>query len=95
MQHSKKSISINFGGYMQEAITEDLIIDSVRRKEKKLDDYRLNTIKAQWLVIVIGGLKESSYEINAPLNLSFESKFNKILLYEDFNNTITEIEIKQ
>ena len=91
MRHSRKSISANFGAYMQKAIDRDLILEFLKKKENKINSYIKNSVSTQWLVLVIGGLGESSYEVANEFELSIETKFNKVFLYEDFQNRLFEL----
>ena len=43
MPHSKKCINANFGAYIQKTINEELIIEHIAKKEKKLSKYIENT----------------------------------------------------
>ena len=91
MSHTKINVNPNFGAYVQKMVTEELILDSISRKESKLKNYRNHSIDCQWLVLVIGGTGESSYEVNQSLEISINSRFNKIYLYEDFENNLFEL----
>ena len=91
MRHSRKSVCPNFGGYMQKQITEDLILKFISKKEDKIESYRQNSVKTQWLVLVIGSTGHSSYELNQMFKIKLETKFDKVFLYEDFNNNLFKL----
>ena len=91
MKHSQKSVNANFGAYWQKTITKELILEYIERKEKKLASYRQNTALPQWLVLIIGGIGESSFEINETLIMDIKTDFDKIFLYEDFGNKLYEL----
>jgi hypothetical protein len=91
MPHSSKSIIPNFGAYMQKQITNELIVDFVAKKESKIDEYRKNSVQKQWLVLLIGGLGESSYAMNNSINVKLETKFDKVYMYEDFKNNLYQL----
>lgn len=91
MPHSRKSINANSGAFLVRYINEDLIKDAIKRKEDKLNLYIANSVRTQWLVLVIGRISESSYELDELFDVQIESKFDKILLYEDFSERLFEI----
>jgi polyhydroxyalkanoate synthesis regulator phasin len=91
MKHSQKSVNANFGAYWQKTITKDLILEYVSKKENKISTYRQKTDLRQWLVLVIGGVGQSSFEVNELLNFDITSDFDKIFLYEDFDNKLYEL----
>jgi hypothetical protein len=91
MPHSGISVNANFGAYMQKNITNDHVLQAISRKEAKLKNYTNNIEGDQWLVLVIGGTGESSFEVNQLLDVSINSKFDKIYLYEDFANKLFEL----
>jgi hypothetical protein len=91
MRHSKKTLNANFGGYLQQVINKDLILESVRRKEQHVDLYIKNSVSTQWLILVIGSLSESSYEVDNEFDVEINTKFDKVFLYEDFHNRLFEL----
>ncbi len=91
MKHSQKNVNVNFGAYMQQHITKDLILEYIAKKEKKCSSYRQNTELPQWLVLVIGGTGQSSFEVNDLFSIEIISDFDKIFLYEDFDNNLYEL----
>lgn len=91
MRHSRKSISANYGAYLQRSIDKDLILSFLKKKEDKIDSYIRNSVPKQWLVLVIGGLGESSYEVDEQFELDINTKFDKVFLYEDFRNRLYEL----
>lgn len=91
MKHSQKNVNVNFGAYMQQHITKDMILEYVAKKEKKISSYRNNTGLPQWLVLVIGGTGKSSFEVNNLFSIELISDFDKIFLYEDFDNKLYEL----
>ncbi|HIC8645744.1 TPA: hypothetical protein ACW7X5_003007 [Elizabethkingia meningoseptica] len=89
--HDRKAICPNFGGYSQKFINGTIINDFIKKKENKIKEYKSNLDIPLWLVIVIGSTGRSSYEVNEMLNISIESHFDKIFIFEDFNNQLFEI----
>jgi hypothetical protein len=91
MKHSGKSVNPNFGAYWQKSITENLILEFIEKKESKIDIYRQTSVLTQWLVLIIGSNGQSSYEVNALLEVDIKTKFDKVFLYEDFDNKLYEL----
>lgn len=92
MRHSRKSVNANYGAYWQKKIDKDLILKYIRKKDAKIESYAKNTGPIQWLVLVIGGLGESSYEaVDGELEFEIETRFEKVFLYEDFRNRLYEL----
>lgn len=91
MKHNSISVCPNFGGYVQKWIDEDTLKQFIEKKEKKISLYRSNFSYPIWLVLVIGGLGKSSYELNNTFEIEVKSSFDKIFLFEDFNNTLYEL----
>jgi hypothetical protein len=91
MKHSGKSINPNFGAYWQKSITENQILEFIERKESKIDIYRRTSVPTQWLVLIIGSNGQSSLEVNTLFKVDIKSKFNKVFLYEDFDNKLYEL----
>lgn len=91
MRHTKKSVNPNFGAYWQKTITKDLIIEHILKKESKVSIYRHNTGLPQWLVLIIGSVGQSSFEVNELLSIELTTKFDKVFLFEDFDNKLYEL----
>lgn len=89
--HSQKSLNVNLGAWWNKDVTDELIINAVRKKEEKLSTYRENCGKNQWLIIVIGSTGESSYNLDNPFEMNLKTKFDKVYILEDFNNRLFEI----
>ena len=90
-KHSQKAVIPNFGAYMQKEITDELIQEFITKKENKVNVYRKNSVQIQWLVLIIGNTGSSSYEVNNFTKVNIKSKFDKIFLYEDFDNKLYEL----
>jgi hypothetical protein len=91
MKHSQKSVNPNFGAYWQKVITKDLILEHILKKESKVSVYRQNTGLPQWLVLVIGGVGKSSFEVNELLSIQLTTDFDKVFLFEDLYNKLYEL----
>lgn len=91
MPHSSISLCTNFGGWSQKFINEEIIYSAINKKEKKISNYIDNCGTKQWLLMVIGGLGETSYEMDEYLQLEINSKFEEIYILEDFNNILYKI----
>ncbi|HBH23282.1 MAG TPA: hypothetical protein DDY13_07645 [Cytophagales bacterium] len=90
IDNSKICINANFGAYMQKEISPDLIYKFLLKKEEKVDSYRMNSVQTQWLILVIGSLGESSYELNREIEMNIQTKFDKVFIYEDLRNRLFE-----
>ncbi|MFO8000437.1 MAG: hypothetical protein R6U46_04275 [Marinilabilia sp.] len=93
-KHSGLNFSCNPGGWCQQSLQHDTVKEYIHKKEIKRLDYIKNTgIEEQWLLIVIGSLNQSSYEIDSRFdkNFSADSGFNRIFLMEDFNARLFEL----
>ncbi len=91
MGHTQKSLNADFGGYLQQAINKSLILEFLQKKEEHIDKYIENSVSCQWLLLVIGSLSESSYEVDNEFDIEINSKFEKVFLYEDFHNRLFEL----
>jgi len=91
MNHSRKTLNANFGGYLQQAINKNLILEAIQKKEENVGSYVKNSVLSQWLLLVIGSISESSYEVDNEFDIKIDSKFEKIFLYEDFQNRLFEL----
>lgn len=91
MPHSQKTISLNFGAWWQKAITPDVIVSAVLSKESKILTYKKNSGEKQWLLLVIGSLKNSSYEVEQDLIFELDTKFDKVYLLEDFRARLFDL----
>ena len=91
MPHSQINVSPNFGAWWQKWITEDLIKEAVAKKELKLPAYRKNCNESLWLLVVIGSVGESSYEVETNFSMTLDTEFDKVYLLEDFKNRLFEI----
>lgn len=91
MPHSRISLCPNLGGWWQKNISPDLLIRAINKKERLIDNYIKKTNLNQWLLIVIGGVGESSYEFDNNFKFDVVSKFDKIFLLEDFKYRLYEI----
>jgi hypothetical protein len=91
MRHTQKSVNSNFGAYWQKTITKDLILEHILKKEGKISVYRQNTDLPQWLVLVIGGVGKSSFEVNEMVNIELTTDFENVFLYEDFKNNLYKL----
>lgn len=91
MMHSRISLRSNMGAWWQKEVSEERIKNSIKKKEKKIENYLKNIKAPQWLLIVIGGVGESSYRIGYDFDLSFKTKFDKVYILEDFYTNLFEL----
>ena len=91
MKHSQFSLQPNMGAWWQRNINADLLRGAIEKKERKINNYIINTRLPQWLLIVIGGIGESSFNYEEDFDFKIESRFDKVFLLEDINNQLYEI----
>lgn len=91
MKHNRISVNANFGAYMQKHLGESEILEAIKKKDKLVETYRLNTVQQQWLVLVVGQVHESSFEVRTDFEMKNQSNFDKVFVYEDFNNQLFEM----
>ena len=91
MPHTQKNICPNFGAWMQKSITPEILKKAILKKEKLVNSYRSSGIHEQWLLLVIGGLGESSYDFREKFEVKVNTSFDKIFLLEDFNSILYQI----
>ncbi len=94
-KHSGLHFNCNTGAWWQQSLQPIKVLDSINNKETKRLSYIRNTgLKEQWLLIVIGSLSQSSYELDSSFDNNFkvESGFNRIFIMEDFRSRLFEIQ---
>lgn len=91
MPHSGINISENLGAWWQKYLTNEILSNAVKKKEKLILKYKENSIEKQWLLIVIGSIGDSSYLIDENIKYGIKTEFDKVFVLEDFNNNLYEI----
>lgn len=92
MPHSQKNLCVNFGAYMVKDLDKETLTEFIDKKEKKLSSYKQNTDLKQWLLLVVSGVGEYSFDVDKPiLGLDIDSGFDKIYLMLDFENILYEL----
>ena len=94
MDHSRLDFVCNLGGWWQRNLDFSTLLNAIKRKEMKITEYQKRSgCEEQWLLLVIGSLGKSSYEIDSPesLNQPFDTTFNKVFILEDFQANIFEL----
>jgi hypothetical protein len=89
--HSQKNIYPNMGAWWQKNVSLEIIENSIKKKHSKIEAYKEKGIKTQWLLLVLGGLGESSFEMDKSMKLEMESEFDKVFVLEDFKNVLYEL----
>ncbi len=89
MKHSGVSFNYNEGAYMPTEITGTSLDENIRKKEKKIANYKANTgINSQWLLL-ISGIGSDSFDLDDfELRKPIESQFEHIYLLQDFEAKI-------
>lgn len=83
MPHTRISLSANLGAWSQRRIGPEKIKDAIMKKEQKFHDYYRKTSLKQWLLLVIGGVGDSSFNVDADFEIDISTNFEKVFLYED------------
>lgn len=91
MGHSQINVNVNLGAWWQKNLTIELLTSAIKSKENKLDLYKNNTVSTQWLLLVVGGTGESSFEVEGLDIDEIESKFDKVYLMEDLKANVYEV----
>ena len=91
MPHSHKNITANLGAWWYNNVTSESILNAIKKKEKKINEYRKNSVEEQWLLLVLGTTGESSFEMDKSFNLNPKTEFSKVYILEDFKNKLYEI----
>ncbi|MCK5277828.1 MAG: hypothetical protein KAK04_04805 [Cyclobacteriaceae bacterium] len=92
--HSRLDFSCNLGAWWQRNLVSETLDDAIQKKEKKVSTYRENSrTSEQWLLIVIGNVGDSSYEIESIESIrNIEgTNFDKVYLLEDFQANLYEV----
>jgi hypothetical protein len=89
----KGSIWNNAGGYSVPELSKELLEHRINKKEEKLNLYQKRKINKFWLVITADTFERStSFNIHNKIdNWTFDSKFDKIFLFELFGRKIYEL----
>lgn len=84
--HSQINVGVNLGAWWQKDVTQDIIQSSINKKDKLIDKYKFSKkLIEKWLLLVVGGIGESSYRVDRLENNSkIESKFDRVYILEDF-----------
>ncbi|HHV86152.1 MAG TPA: hypothetical protein GXX42_10150 [Petrimonas sp.] len=91
MEHDRFALNVNQGGWWQDYLTKGLLEKTISKKELKIKDYINNTGLPQWLLIVIGGVYQSSYVFKELLDFKAKTRFEKVYVLEDSYNKLYEI----
>lgn len=94
MKHSRLDFTCNLGAWFQKPFTASLLRHAIDKKENKYQEYVSNLgSKTQWLLIVIGSLGESSYEILSisDIDIEIQTQFDRVFIMEDFKANVYEL----
>jgi len=89
--HSQKNINVNFGASWSKQITKDLILEAIQKKDKKIINYRKEDITTQWLLLVVGGIGDSLYDMDKSLEIVVETCFDKVFILDESIMKLFEI----
>lgn len=87
LKGKKTHFLYNEGGFYVNNLTLDILQTAIRKKEKKVNSYKLaSCTDIQWLLLTIGAPTSDSYEYgDFPFQMTIDSKFSRIFLMEDTN----------
>jgi hypothetical protein len=92
MPHDRLDFEPNMGAWVQSTLSETILNEAIEKKEKRLQTYIKNTgINEQWLVMVIGSMGKSSFQMNDKIKTGIDSGFSRIYLMEDFNAKVNRL----
>lgn len=74
-------------------LTKERLETEIRKKEKKLDNYKKGQSETSqyWLVLLIGSLNSASYQLNENENYETQSDFDRVYLMTDFDAEIIRV----
>lgn len=74
-------------------LTKERLETEIKRKEKKLVNYKngKSEISEYWLVLIIGSLSSASFQLNENENYQTKSNFDRVYLMTDFDAEIIRI----
>lgn len=92
-KHSDVSFHYNEGGYTQQSLEAEIVLNAVEEKELKVEKYIENSgTEFQWLLLVNGEIGSDSYDtFDFPTIENIESLFEHIFILKDFDIEIIKI----
>jgi|GEM_PF-1396650 len=75
-------------------LKRSVVVEKIKSKNIKFENYRSDKFQEIWLLLVLGGEgKSSDYSFmeETITTVPFETKFNRIFIYDFFNHGITEL----
>jgi hypothetical protein len=92
MKHSQINLISNLGAWWQKELTSKILNNAIEKKEFRIEEYKKNVKnKPVWLLLVVGGVGASSYEVNINLKLDKEPKFERVYILEEFSTRLYQL----
>jgi hypothetical protein len=92
MPHDRLDFEPNMGAWVQSTLSEAKLNEAIEKKDKRLQTYIKNTgLNEQWLVMVIGSMGKSSFQMNDKMKTGIDSGFSRIYLMEDFKAKLSRL----
>lgn len=87
-----KTIQYNPGAWWSKPVSVDKIKEAIINKNKKIYDYKKHIGDVpQWLLLVIGDLGGSSFDIDLTIEVDLKTPFNRVFILESFRNRLFEL----
>jgi hypothetical protein len=89
-------IHISFGAFMVNTLNMDdakeTISEYINRKNKHINKYMTNSkTNRQWLLLILSGVRESSYDLPDNFKMSYSANFEKVFILNDFEAKYIEL----
>lgn len=93
MQNRIVSFSFHEHHFYGDKLPPNVVAKTIDVKEEKLHKYysRNTDISEFWLVMLVGSLSKASYELDEYTNYQMPSKFDRVYLMADFEETIMRV----
>lgn len=92
-KHSKVSFSFKERNWQPQPLSLAKLELEIRKKEEKIPFYKLsdNELSEIWLVLLIGSLSSTSFEIDQRIKYKIDSEFDRVYLMSDFEGLIIRV----
>lgn len=92
-KHSQVSFSYKENNWQPQPLSLAKLEFEIRKKEEKIPFYKLSDIELSeiWLVLLIGSLSSTSFEIDKGIKYKMDSEFDRVYLMSDFEGFIIRV----